>query len=269
MSGRQINVFPINSSYSIHSIPQGRDNYAWLIVHDSSGDAVLVDAMEASSLKSYCEQNELKIRQIWNTHHHYDHVGANKGLEVEEVLGSHYDSENSRIPHQTRSLGDGDEFLWKDLSVEVIDVPGHTLGHIAYLVGKEHLFCGDSLFLSGCGRMFEGNPAMMVESLQKFLSLDSEVKVYCAHEYSLSNLAFARSLESDSDWESYEAELVQRLNERSCTLPSKMEKERVYNPFLRVIQDEMYRAEICDLSSAGRSTPESAFAELRSRKDNF
>ena len=221
---------------AIIPIPAFADNYIWLIREGSR--AVVVDPGDARPVIAYLESEHLELTAIVTTHHHADHVGGNVGLLARwpcPVLGPAHET----IPGRTRALVEGDrvEVPGVGLEFDVLDVPGHTAGHIAYVgaVGSEAtLFCGDTMFAGGCGRLFEGTAAQMWSSLSKFAALAAETRAYCGHEYTVANLRFARAVEPGNAALREREKHEQAKRERfEPTVPSTIALERATNPFLR------------------------------------
>ncbi len=204
------------------------------------------------------------------THHHHDHVGgvaALKELTGARVLGP----ANEKIPARDLALEDGERVEVLGLVFEIFHVPGHTLGHIAYYHPAETplLFCGDTLFAAGCGRLFEGTPAQMHHSLARLAALPANTRVYCTHEYTLSNLRFALAVEPDNAALRERFEEATRLRERDrITLPSEISLELSTNPFLRVSENSV-KKKADQRSGQQNRTPEEVFAVLRAWKDQF
>ncbi len=251
----------------IHQIPVLNDNYLYLF-KDSQTDAVgIVDPAEAEPVLEKLEELGWKLTHIVNTHHHWDHTGAN--LELKEktgcvVVGSKKDA--ARIPGIDIKLEEGDIFEFGSQKARIFEVSGHTIGHIAYWFEKAGaLFCGDTLFALGCGRLFEGSPAQMWDSLKKFLALPDDTKVYCAHEYTEANARFAITIEPKN------ARLMARFDDILAkraknipTVPTTIGEEKSTNPFLRPDSPDVLE----ELDMAG-ADPVSVFAEIRHRKDTF
>ncbi|MBI3057717.1 MAG: hydroxyacylglutathione hydrolase [Deltaproteobacteria bacterium] len=253
----------------IIQIPLLRDNYAYLIVCDRTNRAAVVDPSEAEPVLRQVEKEKVVLTAILNTHHHRDHTGGNPGLLEHfplEVYG--HMADKGRIPGLTHPLRDGDEVRVGQLRGRVLFIPGHTKGHVAYLF-ENRLFCGDTLFVAGCGRLFEGTAGQMRESLSKLLQLPADTLVYCGHEYTEKNLQFATTLEPNNKKLSAKLEKVRSLRSRGIsTVPSTMAEESETNPFLRwesrEIQDNL-RKIFPNLAS----DPVSVFAKVRELKDQF
>ena len=243
------------------------DNYAYLI-EDGRGELAIVDASEAEPIEAALRGVEGRLTAIFSTHHHHDHVGGN-----DELLRRHpgvrifgHESDRGRIPGQTEFLANGQRFEWGATRVEALHIPGHTLGAVAYVVG-DVVFTGDTLFLAGCGRLFEGTPAMMFRSLNEVLrALDPSTRVYCGHEYTVGNLAFAASVEPSN------SNVVERLaNARAArtrhepTVGARLAEELETNPFLRCEIPELRRS----MKLPSDASPVEVFAALRRAKDSF
>lgn len=228
-------------------------NYIWLIEETHSHDVIVVDPTESALVEKYCADNQLILKQIWLTHWHKDHIGGVPELIANQnipVYGPR--AELSHIPFISNPLQHEDFFEFHDLKIEIIAVPGHTLGHIVYFIDELNLvFCGDTLFAMGCGRMFEGTAEQFYHSLNRLAALPPKTLVYCTHEYTLSNAKFALHIEPENRAIQQRAEDIITLRERGeITLPSSIELELETNPFLRVESAE-------------------EFAKIRALKDNF
>jgi hydroxyacylglutathione hydrolase len=255
---------------SIIPIPAFRDNYIWTL---RSGDvAAVVDPGDAAPVLAWLDTNRVALCAILATHHHADHVGGVTALRARydvPVFGPAHES----IPGRTHALGEGDRIVVPgiDLLLSVYDIPGHTAGHIAYytLPPDPLVFCGDTLFAAGCGRLFEGTPEQMRSSLRKLTTLADETRVYCGHEYTLANLRFAAAVEPSSA--DIDARMVHERDKRERgepTLPSTIGAEHATNPFLRAtLPDVMASA----AKRAGRPMKGAvdAFATLREWKNAF
>ncbi|MBA1147145.1 hydroxyacylglutathione hydrolase [Ectothiorhodospiraceae bacterium WFHF3C12] len=243
-----------------------KDNYIW-VLQDDAGQAAVVDPGEAQPVIDYLREKGLTLTAILITHHHPDHVGG-----VPRLLETHdvpvFGPGSERVPGMTAPLGQGDraELEAMGLSFEVLDIPGHTAGHIAY-VGHGVLFSGDTLFAAGCGKVFEGTPAQMHDSLSKLAALPPETQIYCGHEYTEANLRFAAQVEPDNQAIQQRLETVaaQRRNDE-VTLPSTIALELETNVFLRGGSESVKQhAE----QHAGRrlDSPVDVFGTVRAWKD--
>ncbi len=245
-----------------------RDNYIWLIhAPQHSRSIVIVDPGDARPVIEAIELNELTPIGIFATHHHPDHVGGVSEL-VERFNLEVWGPAGEHIPCRTHALREGDSVDLSEfqLRFQVIDIPGHTSGHIAYH-GHGALFCGDTLFSAGCGRLFEGTPTQMTDSLNKLKSLPDDTRVYCGHEYTLANLRFAQCVEPENDaLNDYLEASTERRASGVPTLPSTIAMERQVNPFLRCDQPAVRASAE---AHAGRSLPDEVdvFAIVRAWKD--
>ncbi len=258
-------------------VPCLRDNYAYLVICETSNTAAVVDPSQAPPVRAAIAREGVELEAIWNTHHHWDHTGGNKDLLAEnadlEVIG--HTSDKGRIPGQTRFVDDGDEVaLGQELRAAIIHNPGHTSGAISYYLAEhEAVFTGDTLFCAGCGRLFEGTPAQMHSSLMRLAELPDDTRVYCGHEYTQANLRFAAAVESDSEAVKNRAARVARLrSDGEITIPSTIAEEKLTNPFLRAAVPEVSEvARNHEVSAIRASTdsPVEIFASLRRWKDKF
>jgi len=217
-------------------VPCLKDNYAYLVRADGSAVCAVVDACEAEPIERALDELGLRLGAILATHHHHDHVGGNEALVrrfpgIDVVGGAH---DRGRIPAQNRFVDDGDTIEAAGLGFRCLTIPGHTLGAVAY-VGHGAMITGDTLFAAGCGRLFEGTPAMMYESLvHKLGALPDETRVYFGHEYTANNLRFAAVVEPENEHVREKAERVAAQRARGeFTAPSTLAEERLTNPFLR------------------------------------
>jgi len=256
-------------SLSVLPVPAFDDNYLWLI-HDGE-KAVVVDPGDAAPIVAALSARKLSLAAILLTHHHADHIGG-----VGELLARYrvpvYGPISENIPVVTSPLKEGDLVQIPELELEfsVLDVPGHTSGHIAYLAsGYPWLFCGDTLFAGGCGRLFEGTPKQMLNSLNKLAILPDETQVYCAHEYTLANLRFALTVEPNNISLQKRFTIEQgKRDAGQATVPSTIGMEKATNPFLRSGNATI----VASLRQNGRLKDESAvgkFAALREWKNVF
>jgi hydroxyacylglutathione hydrolase len=246
------------------------DNYLWLIRGqlDRAG-AVVVDPGDARSVEAALDNAGLALRAILVTHHHADHVGGVAAL-AERHRAEVFGPARERMPCAARPLDDGDSVSLADLGLDfrVMAVPGHTLGHIAFH-GHGCLFCGDTLFSAGCGRLFEGTAVQMHDSLERIASLPDDTRVFCAHEYTLSNLRFAATVEPGNADVIGTLETVRELRSRDeITLPTTLSRERRINPFLRC-REPAVRAAAEAHAGSPLPGPAQVFAVLRAWKDGF
>ncbi len=250
-------------------LPAFTDNYIWLL-HDGRR-ALVVDPGDAQPVLDALQQQGLELEAILVTHHHPDHVG---GVDaVREATGARvYGPARERIPEPLMRLQGGDAISVLGLRFEVIDVPGHTAGHIAYycaqMDGAPLLFCGDTLFSGGCGRLFEGTPAQMLASLDALAALPGDTRVCCTHEYTLSNLRFARAVEpANAELIHYQAQCEARRARNEPTLPSSLALELQINPFLRTRQRAVIQA--AQAFDAGARDETGVFAAIRQWKNQY
>jgi len=235
----------------IVAVPAFSDNYIWLVHDETSGETAVVDPGDAAPALAAVQRLGWSIDQVWNTHWHPDHTGGN--LAIKEATGARiWGPASGRIPGREVALAEGDEVRLGDHIGRVIEVPGHTLDHIALIFDEELVaFVGDTLFAMGCGRLFEGTPQQMYNSLQRISDLPGEARLYPAHEYSLSNARFAVHADPGNRALSDRLAEVQALRDtHTITLPTTVAQERETNPFVRASNWE-------------------EFARLRAAKDSF
>lgn len=254
----------------IDALPAFNDNYLWLLQDAASRRCAVVDPGDAAPVLAWlAEHPDWQLVDILVTHHHFDHVGGIETLKAAtgaRVLGP----ADEKIPGRDLGLSDDDSIEVLGLTFRVMAVPGHTLGHIAYhQTDQRLLFCGDTLFAGGCGRLFEGTPQQMHRSLARLAALPGETLVYCTHEYTLSNLRFAQAVEPNNPHVVARLAEVSRWREAGrISLPSSIELERASNPFLRTAEPEVIRsAERRD--DRRHDEPSAVFASLRAWKDQF
>ena len=257
---------------AITIVPQLSDNFAYLISDDAGGECAVVDCAEADKVLDAVKRHKLNLKSVLTTHWHGDHSGGNTDI-VSKVSGLQVfgaSAENGRIPALTNPVADGDRFKVGSLEARVIGIPAHTNGHVAYYFPQlKSVFTGDTLFVGGCGRVFEGKAATMVESLKKLASLPDDTKVYCGHEYTEKNLRFALTLEPNNARLKAKHEWSKKVtSEGGHTVPSSIEDEKLTNPFLRTDSAELQASVKCVDPQVG-SDPISIFAKARELKDRF
>jgi hydroxyacylglutathione hydrolase len=248
------------------------DNYIFMIQEEGQENCYAVDPGEASVVREFCQKNSLKLSGILVTHHHYDHVEGIVELVNEfncPVFASAED--HKRIPGIDKPVGEGDKFVLGKTAVEVMDVSGHTIGHIAYYLPEEKIvFSGDTLFSAGCGRMFEGTAKQMWGSLLKIRSLPPETLVYCTHEYTQNNLLFALSIDPlNSDLKNYAEKVKSARSQGQFTVPLNLGEEMKFNPFLRCDEESFCKELEGSFSGVREMGPWEVFAVLRGAKDTF
>lgn len=257
-----------HKGFAVHQLPALNDNYIYLIEDHNSDTLAAVDPADASVVRKACKEIGKPLTHILNTHHHWDHTDGNKSLKSSfscRVVGAGIDA--SRIPEIDIEVSEGSSLQLGRLFIQVFFVPGHTRGHIAFVL-DDALFCGDTLFGGGCGRLFEGTAEEMWSSLSKLASLDDATQVYCAHEYTLANLRFARNIDPEN------SALTLRISQdtqcrmkKEPTIPSTIGLERSTNPFLRPADTAF-----CTSYAAANSIPAdplSVFTHLRASKDRI
>lgn len=255
----------------IHRLLALKDNYIFVLHDPVNQVAAVVDPAEAAPVFSCLQELQAELVTIFNTHHHADHVGGNLSLleQFPQAVVYGGKEDRGRIPGQQIFLQEGDRVSFAGREAEVFFVPGHTKAHIAYYFPPEaeadfgELFCGDTLFAGGCGRLFEGSPAQMLNSLRKLRTLPDRTRVWCAHEYTLKNLQFALTVEADN------SALIRRFQTvKTCraqakpTIPSTLALEKLTNPFLR--WDHTVLQNVANSENAVQT-----FARIRSMKDQF
>lgn len=251
----------------VYQYPALKDNYNWILVCEKTSMCVGIDIYDSDTFINYVQENNLKPVAILNTHHHNDHTGGNNQINKHfpdiKFYASKYDMENKRIDCQTDFLIEGDKVYIGEIELSVLDIVGHTLGHICYF-NKEIAFVGDTIFSSGCGRLFEGSPKQMYKSLEKLVkNLDLNTKIYCGHEYTLDNLKFCLSL-SHNYFENYFEKVKELRTNNKYTVPTNLEKELVFNPFFMVMNQDLKK--ILGLENYNSLD---AFTILREKKNHF
>ena len=255
--------------FEIEPVPAFQDNYIWLIINPANRATAIVDPGDAAPVLDAIHEKGLKPVAILATHHHGDHVGGVSRL-LEQFTVPVYGPAEENIPHRTHPLRQGDKVELDGLPAkfEILDVPGHTAGHIAYY-GHGCLFIGDTLFMSGCGRLFEGTAAQMHASLNKLIDLPDDTMIYCAHEYTLANLRFALAVEPEN------ADIMARISRCTelrqnniPTVPGTLALEKKTNPFLRSGMDDVIHAAETHVGHPLADSTD-VFAAVRKWKDQF
>ena len=251
----------------IQLVPCLKDNYAYLLHDAASGETAAVDPSEAEPVMKATAARGWRLTHILNTHHHWDHTGGN--LALKEATGASIVGpapDRDRIPGIDVALDEDDCFRLGDRAALVLFIPGHTRGHIAFhFADDQAVFCGDTLFALGCGRMFEGTAPQMWSSLCKLRALPGPTRVYCGHEYTQANARFALTVDRDNPDLAARALAVDATRAAGRpTVPSTMAEERAANPFLRADQQALAAA----VGLPG-GDPAAVFAAIRQRKDNF
>ncbi len=263
-----------STNMKVSMIKAFSDNYIWAISSNLGHNMALVDPGDANVCIEFIEQQKLQLSSILITHHHADHVGGIKKL-VDYCKSKQwplpiYGPESENIPHCDVALSESAKVELTDLGLEfdVIDLPGHTSGHIAY-VSQDSLFCGDTLFSGGCGRLFEGTPSQMLCSLEKLSALPERTQVYCAHEYTQANLNFALSVEPDNtELVDYYNQVIQKREQDIATIPTSIMLEKKINPFLRCNEPSLMTS-AAEFSGDKVNDKLQTFTIIRAWKDNF
>lgn len=255
----------------IKRIPVLSDNYIFVLVDSQQKKAAVVDPAIAKPVLKHLQEIGAELIAIFNTHHHFDHIGGNQELikHFPDVCVYGGAEDKSRIPHQQVFLSDGDTVEFSGRTAQVLFVPGHTHGHIAYyfppLNSTEtgELFCGDTIFAGGCGRLFEGTPAQMVNSIGKLRQLPDQTRVWCAHEYTLNNLKFALTIDQNNlALQARYTKVLEARRLKIATVPSLLGVEKQTNPFLRW--------DAADIKTTAKvEDPVKVFSRIRGMKDRF
>lgn len=251
----------------IRQFPCLSDNYGFLVRDQASGAVATIDTPDVEAINNALETAGWRLTHILNTHHHYDHAGGNLALKEQwdaEIIGPR--AEATRIPGIDSRVGDGDAVSLGESKAIVFDTPGHTSGHIIFHFANDGAaFVGDTIFALGCGRLFEGTPQQMWRSLRKVAALPPETRLYCAHEYTQANAAFARSIDPTNEALKTRSKEIDRLRADNVpTVPTTVALEQTTNPFLRADEKSLKAA----LNMADADAVE-VFAETRRRKDSF
>lgn len=254
--------------FPIFPIPAFNDNYIWVLVDDARKQAIVVDPGDAAPVLAFLHQEQLRLSTILITHKHPDHTGGVSALRTAFPNSSVFSPLTENIAHTTQFVSDNDKINIHDREFSVIAIPGHTLGHVAYYC-KPALFCGDTLFTNGCGRIFEGTAEQMLSSLKKLMTLPDDTQIYCGHEYTLSNVQFALHVEPNNpvlQKRFLETKALRAQNKP--TVPSTLQLEKETNPFLRCHEPSVI--EIVSKHAGKKLSAEvDVFYELRQWKNVF
>ncbi|MEL7189108.1 MAG: hydroxyacylglutathione hydrolase [Pseudomonadota bacterium] len=248
----------------VHQFPCLSDNYGYLVHDPGSGETAAIDTPDAKEFLKQAETKGWTITHIWNTHWHPDHAGGN--TEIVEATGAKVlaPQEVEKLSKIDRVVAHGDTVKLGDYTTHVIDVSGHTNGHVAFHIPDETIaFVGDAVFALGCGRMFEGEPKQFWDSLDRIRRMPAQTTLYCAHEYTEANAKFALHADPDNaDLQEYAAEIAAKRAKGEWTVPTVLSRELATNPFLRADDPAI-------IAKWGGAAPHETFAALRSGKDNF
>jgi hydroxyacylglutathione hydrolase len=252
---------------NVHQIPVRKDNYIHLLEDPHLDHCVVIDATDFEKIDAFCETQKKRLSAILITHHHEDHINAILKLTKKydcPVYGFQKDA--YRIAGLTHFVKEGESLFYGDHSIQVLETPGHTLGHISYYLDKQkRLFCGDVIFRFGCGRLFEGSPEMMLHTLQKLRALPDATTVYCAHEYTLSNLDFCINLEPNNKaLQNTEQELRLVRQQNLPTVPFLLKEQKELSPFLRW-DDPTLKTALGQPQATGLET----FTDVRKRRNQY
>lgn len=256
-------------SIQVHPILAFKDNYIWCLINDETNHCIIVDPGETKPVLAFLKRSNLVLDALFVTHHHWDHTNGIKGIVAAHPI-SVFGPAKENVFGVSHPVEEGDTIQLPNWPIEfqVMAIPGHTLGHIAYY-GDDSLFCGDTLFSAGCGRLFEGTAEQMLNSLEKLSQLPDNTQIYCGHEYTLNNLHFAQTVEAANPYIKDYLERVRELRQKNLpSLPATLANERLINPFLRCHEAEVIsRVE----KHRGRKSDSSAdvFSYLRQWKNNY
>ena len=248
----------------VHQFPCLSDNYGFLLHDPDSGETAAIDTPDGAEYLKQADAKGWRITQIWNTHWHPDHAGGNKAIVEATGATVIAPQEVDRISPIDRVVADGDTVALGGFEARIIDVSGHTNGHIAYHLPEANMaFVGDSVFALGCGRMFEGQPDQFWSSLERIRALPGDTTLYCAHEYTAANAKFALHADPDNPaLADYAAEIAAKREQDEPTVPTRLDRELATNPFLRADDPTL-------MAKWGGDTPAQTFAALRAAKDAF
>jgi hydroxyacylglutathione hydrolase len=251
----------------IQHISTLKDNYVWVIINEAN-HAIIIDPGEAVPVITFLRQHQLQLTAILITHHHWDHTNGIAEI-VREFPAPVYGPAHENIPEMTHAVSEKTPIHIPHFpDITALEIPGHTSGHLAYDI-QGNLFCGDTLFAAGCGRLFEGSPEQMAASLQKIMSLPDNTKIYCAHEYTQNNLRFAQTVEPNNKAIAERIKHVAEMRKQNLpSLPSTLKEEKETNPFLRCDAPEV-KASVEKHAGHALNNKIAVFAVLRKWKDEF
>lgn len=264
--------------FKIHPIPAFTDNYIWLISHTATGESLVVDPGDANPILRYLDNEQLTLSGMLITHSHLDHTAGIDALLASLASKNTplkvYGPSSPDIPQVTHVLSEGDQVAFHDLDFTVFHTPGHLPEHISYFAtidGQPSLFCGDTMFSAGCGRIFSGTHEQLQHSLERLAQLPPNTLLYCTHEYTEANLRFARTVEPDNtDIQNYQTHVANLRGQGLASLPSNIGQERLINPFIRLSAPSVKQA-IAEKSQVNPQSLNDAqvFKALRQWKDQF
>lgn len=242
-----------------------KDNYIWVILDEKNGCFDCVDPGDAKPVIDFAHHHSLQLRSIFITHHHSDHIGGVPALQKAFPNVKIYGPSDERIPYVNQPVKGNQDIKSGELTFKILNTPGHTSSHISYFEPEHRmLFCGDTLFSAGCGRVFDGSIEELFDSLSTYKKLPDETLVYCAHEYTYNNLKFAHKIEPENpDIKS----ALEQVKDIQCSLPSSIRKEKKMNPFLRTDAADVIA--YAERQGINRDNPLAIFALLRQEKDRF
>jgi hydroxyacylglutathione hydrolase len=260
-----------SSKLTLTPVPALKDNYIWCLSHTETHCALIVDPGEAQPIEAYLLAQKLTLDAILITHHHPDHTAGISKLKKRYPDARVIGPAKENIPHCTDSVAEGSNLIFPNLGLtfQVLDIPGHTLGHVAYF-NDTWLFCGDTLFSCGCGRVFEGTPKMMYHSLEKIRFLNDSLLMCCGHEYTQANLKFASTVLPHSvELHAFQESVKKRRLAGETSLPTPLGLEKNLNPFLGCHHPDIIKSVQIHAKNSNIQAPEDIFAHLRSWKDTF
>lgn len=252
---------------NVHQIPARKDNYIYILDDPNLDHCAVIDATDFQKIKGYCDNHQKRLSAIFVTHHHEDHISAIRDLQkLYGCVVYGFKKDQHRIPDINHSVQDLDVVKYGPHDLTVFETPGHTLGHVSYYEPtNQRLFCGDVIFRFGCGRLFEGSPQMMLATLQKLRALPASTFVYCAHEYTMSNLEFCVDLEPENqELQKLQQELSSLRAQKKATVPFTLGEQKVLSPFLR--WDDL---SLKTTLGSSKMTDLETFTEVRKRRNEW